>query len=73
MMVSSRDPQGRDVPLAVSQRVQQAPLGLFGVDLERSVERDAGRQHAKLGIEHDEWLGMVLTMACASVCGSSIF
>ena len=68
-----QDPQGRDVPLAVSQRVQQAPLGLFGVDLERSVERDAGRQHAKLGIEHDEWLGMVLTMACASVCASSIF
>ncbi len=51
-----QQPQRRDVPLAIAQVVEQAALGLAGNDLEGLVERTAGRQHAKLGVQHQEGL-----------------
>lgn len=49
--------KGRNIPLAVAERVEQRALGLRGVDFECLVEGAAGGQHAKFLIEDQERLG----------------
>jgi hypothetical protein len=51
-----QEAQGRDVPLAVAQAVEQPPLGLARIDLEGLVERSARGQHVEARVQDDQRL-----------------
>lgn len=48
-----KGPQGRNIPLAVAQIVDQVPRRFFRPDLEPLVERVVSRLHPQVGIQHD--------------------
>ena len=48
--------QARDVPLAVAELVDQAPLGLRAIDLKRVVEGAVGGQHPQILAQDEERL-----------------
>jgi len=52
-----QQPERRNVPLAVPQIVEQAAVGLFGIDLEGRVKGAARGEHPKLPVEHQEGFG----------------
>lgn len=52
--ILEEDPQGRYIPLAVSQLVDKLVLGFFGGDLERLVKRPIGASHSQGCVQHQQ-------------------
>jgi hypothetical protein len=63
-----QDAQRRDIPLPVSEVVNQAPLGLLGAGPERLVERPIGGCDVQIPVKHDERAGHGLdNVACRNI------
>src|ERR1700726_4077172 len=45
----------RNIPLTVSEVIQEFALSVVGIDFERQIERSARGNDTKLLIEHNEW------------------